>query len=99
MQTPELAVLLLNAVIIAVAYLSVYPKLAGYDINKVALLDIIASCLALAIVGYKYWGTGQSFSLLIGEANWFWFTLVTYALMEIPVSLWYFRNLVFNKRD
>lgn len=99
MQSPELAVILLNVVILCVVYLSIYPKLAGYNINKVAWLDILASCLALLIVGYKYWGTGLEFSIIITEVNWFWFTLLTYMILEVPISLWYFRKLLFNKRN
>ena len=94
----ELAVVLLNVVIIFVAYFSVYPKVAGLNMNKVAWLDTLASCLALVIVGYKYWGTGQRFNLLIAEVNWFWFTLLSYALLEIPVALFYFRKLFFKQR-
>lgn len=85
--------------IILLAYSSVYPKLAGLDVNKVAWLDIGTSGLALMIVGYKYWNTGQVFTLLIMEVNWFWFTLISYTLIEIPIALWYFREQLFNKRD
>lgn len=99
MQSPEFAIMLLNSAILLVAYLSVYPKLAGYNLNKVAWLDMAASCLALIIVGYKYWGTGQGFSLILVEANWFWFTLASYMVLEIPISLWYFRKLLFNKHN
>ncbi|WP_259337937.1 hypothetical protein [Colwellia sp. RSH04] len=93
----ELAIIVLNIVIIIVAYFSIYPKVAGLDINKVAWLDTIASCFALMIVGYKYWGTGQIFSLLFTDVNWFWFTLLSYALLEIPIAVFYFRTLLFNQ--
>ncbi len=98
-QNYELAVVALNVVIIAVAYFSVYPKLAGYDINKVAWYDLVSSTLAIIIVGYKYWGTGQEFELLFWQVNWFWFTFISYLLVEIPVAIWYFRRLLFNKSD
>uniref|UniRef100_A0A486XQZ2 Uncharacterized protein n=1 Tax=Rheinheimera sp. BAL341 TaxID=1708203 RepID=A0A486XQZ2_9GAMM len=88
----ELTVIVLNAIIILVAYLSVYPKLAGNSFTKISFYDLFASGLALAIVGSKYWGSGQQFSLLVADVNWFWFTLITYAIIEIPVMLWYFKK-------
>ncbi len=93
----ELTILLLNAVIIFIAYLSVYPKLAGKHLKKVALYDFLASGLAILIVGSKYWGTGGEFAFLFMELNWFWFTLLSYSVMEIPVALWYFGGLKKDK--
>ena len=102
MKNFELAIMALNIVILLVAYLSVYPKIAGVDINKIAFFDIFSSGLALLIVGLKYWDTGQVFTLalmqLSVEVNWFWFTFITYALLEIPIALWYFRVFIFKKR-
>jgi hypothetical protein len=87
----ELSVLLLNAVIIAIAYTWVYPKLAGKDINKVAIFDCVTSGIALVIVANKYWGSGIELNFLLFELNWFWFTLLSYSVIEIPVAIWYFR--------
>jgi hypothetical protein len=94
----ELSIFLLNAVIIVIAYLSVYPKLAGKDINKVALYDCIASGLAIGIVASKYWGTDANFEFLFMQLNWFWFTLISYSVIEIPIALWYFRELLEKKK-
>ncbi|KGJ97488.1 hypothetical protein [Colwellia psychrerythraea] len=90
-MSAELSILLLNAVIIIVAYLSIYPKLAGNNLNKVAMFDCLASGVALIIVASKYWETGIIFDFLMFELNWFWFTLLSYGVLEIPVALWYFR--------
>jgi hypothetical protein len=87
----ELSILLLNAVIIVIAYTWVYPKLAGKDINKVAIFDCVTSGLALVIVANKYWGSGIELHFLLFELNWFWFTLLSYSVIEIPVAIWYFR--------
>jgi hypothetical protein len=97
-MSAELSIVLLNAVIIVIAYLWVYPKLAGKDINKVALYDCVTSGLALTIVASKYWGTGEAFEFLSLELNWFWFTLLSYSAIEIPVALWYFRELLAKKK-
>jgi len=94
----ELTIVLLNLVIIIIAYLSVYPKLAGKDINKVALYDCVTSGIAIMIVATKYWGTGVEFEFLFMQLNWFWFTLISYSVLEIPVALWYFRDLLANRK-
>ncbi|GAW95038.1 hypothetical protein MTCD1_00637 [Colwellia marinimaniae] len=90
-MSAEFSIILVNAVIILIAYVSVYPKLAGKNLNKVALFDCVASCLALVIVASKYWGTSVEFDFLMVELNWFWFTLLSYSVIEIPVALWYFK--------
>ena len=90
MKNFELMIIGLNLVVILVAYLSIYPKLAGRDINKVSFYDIFVSGFVMLLVGAKYWDSGVEFNLLFGTVNWVWFTLVTYLLIEIPVMIWYF---------
>ncbi len=96
-MSAELTIVLLNLVIIVIAYVSVYPKLAGKNMNKVALYDCAASGLAIFIVSSKYWGTAIEFEFLFMQLNWFWFTLVSYSVIEIPIALWYFRENLTNK--
>ena len=69
-----------------------YPRAADADFMKIAYYYIFASATALAIAGSVFWGTGHSFSLLLFDANWFWFTLLTYLVIEIPVMSWYFKS-------
>jgi hypothetical protein len=88
----ELSILALNLIIILLAYLSIYPKLAGNSVNKIAFYDALTSGFALLVVGFNYWGSGYEFDLLIFDVNWFWFTIVTYFLIEIPIMVWYFKN-------
>lgn len=94
MMTAEASIWLLNAVIIFLAYTAIYPKVAGKDLHKIAMLDCISTIIALIIVATKYWSTGVALTLLAFELNWFWFTLITYSVIEIPIALWYFKNLV-----
>lgn len=91
-MSPELSIILLNIVIALLAYLSVYPTLAGNDFNKIAFYDIFTSAIALAIVGYHYWGSDYQFNLLFAEVNWFWYTLAIYTAVEIPLMWWYFKR-------
>ena len=92
MESPELSILALNLIIVLVSYLSIYPKLAGNDLKKITFLDILSSGFALLVVGLNYWGSGHEFNILINNVNWFWFTLISYFLMEVPVMLWYFKK-------
>lgn len=88
----EALVVLLNLIIIGASYYLLYPKVAGNDFNKIAFYDLFSSGLALLLVGSKFWGTGQVFNLIGFELNWFWFTLVTYAVIEIPISVRYLKK-------
>lgn len=92
MDSAELPIILLNFIIILVAYLSIYPKLAGNNFNKISFYDLFTSAFALLVVGLNYWGSGHEFSLLFTNTNWFWFTLVTYGAIEIPIAVWYFKK-------
>lgn len=88
----EALVILLNLIIVGASYYLLYPKVAGNSFNKIAAYDLLSSGLALVLVGSKFWGTGQVFHFLSFEMNWFWFTIVTYAVIEIPISIRYFKT-------
>ena len=92
MILPELAIIILNFVIVLVAYFSVYPKLAGNNVNEIAIYDLIASGLALFIVGVKFWGSNYQFNLIVTDVNWFWFTLITYSVIELPFIFGVLKN-------
>ena len=92
MESPELSILALNLIIVLVSYLSIYPKLAGDDLKKITFLDILSSGFALLVVGLNYWSSGHEFNILINNVNWFWFTLISYFVIEVPVMLWYFKK-------
>lgn len=92
MESAELSIVTLNLVVISMAYLSIYPKLAGNDLKKITLLDILLSGFALLVVGLTYWDSNYQFNLFTYNSNWFWFTLISYFTMEIPFVLWYIRK-------
>ena len=95
-MSPEITIILLNLIIVLVAYLSIYPKIAGSDLNKISFYDVLVSCFALLVVGMSYWGTGHQFSLLFMDTKWFWFTLATYTAIEVPMVLWYISKVKSN---
>jgi len=91
-MTPELSIIALNVIIIVLSYLMIYPKVVGGDLNKLLLNDLIASVMAIVVAGSVYWGSNVAFDTLVTTCNWFWFTLLTYTLLEIPVMLWYLKK-------
>ncbi len=91
-MTPETTILILNAVILGLAYLVIYPKSVGSDLNKLLINDVIASLIAITVAGSVYWGSGYQFNLIVTTLDWFWFTFLTYAVLEIPLMLWYLKK-------
>ncbi len=89
METPEAIVLLINIIVIAVGYLFIYPRICGNDINKLATNDVYASVVSISIAGFLFWGKESEFDALLFSLNWFWFSLLTYAALEIPVFIYY----------
>ncbi len=61
-------------------------------LKKIAKNDLAASGIVLIVAGSIFWGSGEQFSLLLFSVNWFWFTLIAYAVIEIPIMLWYFQK-------
>jgi hypothetical protein len=92
LDSPETFILLTNATILLCAYLIVYPRFAGSDLNRLALNDLAANALAIVVAGFAFFGTGLRFDLLFLEVGWFGFTVVTFMLMELPLFVWYARR-------
>jgi len=92
MNSPEATIIVINAMLTLVAYFVVYPKLVGDDVNKLLGYDMVVTALALGIAGYLFWNSGIRFSIFVADVNWFWFALITYALLETPLLLGYMKQ-------
>jgi len=92
MQNHELIIALVNFVIIAFAYLWLYPKIAGSDIHKLSKYDFLSSLVSLFIVSTLFYNSGIIFEIFGVQTNWFWFTLITFLTIEVPFALWYFKK-------
>lgn len=100
MQNPELSVIALNTAVVLIAYFFVYPRYCGADFKKISNNDLIASLIPLFIVGSIFWGTDQAFSMILFSLNWFWFTVLTYLIIEIPLIVWYVKKYdVFSQNN
>ena len=89
---PEAQILILNGVILAVAYLGIYPSLEEKTLNRILTIDVVLSAIALTVAGALFWGTGTRFNLLFFHSNWAVFTVVTMFLMELPIFLRFARQ-------
>ena len=92
LNSPEAKVISLTLIVILTAYFFVYPRTAKSDAIKVALYDIGASTTTLLISGFIFWNSGVEFSLYFIDVNWFLFTIVCYAILEMPFMAWYFKK-------
>jgi hypothetical protein len=90
--SPEAQLLILNAVILAVAYLGIYPSIRNLTTGRLMAADLVLSGLSLLVAGALFWGTGVEFSLLLFSTNWFVFALLTMFLMELPLGWWFARR-------
>ena len=89
MGMAELSIIAPVLVVVAGGYLSIYPKIAGNNFNKLALCDFVCWSFVLVLVGLKHWGSGYEFSLLLFSTNWFWFTFIVYGAIEVLLAIWY----------
>ena len=83
--SPESQILILNGVILGVAYLGIYPSLQEKTLNRIMAIDLVLTVISLVVAGALFWGTGQTFTLLFFETNWAVFTLVTLFVIEVPL--------------
>ena len=88
MLNPELVILTLNSVIIVICYYWLTPKYSRKKQLHMAINDLIGSVLALTIAASLFYHQDYQFTLVFVSVNWFWFTLISYCLIEIPILLW-----------
>ena len=101
MGMAELSIIAPVLVVVVGSYLSIYPKIAGNNFNKLSLCSLCCYAFVFVLVGLKHWGSGYEFSLLLFSTNWFWFTLIVYAAIELPFFIWYCKkyNVSFEMKE
>ena len=88
-ENNELFIILINITIIFFCYFYLYPKYAGSTLKSLVAKDLFFSTFALLISGFIFWGKGIDFNALFFTTNWFWFSLLTFTVIEFPVFEWY----------
>ena len=91
-MSPELTLIIVNAVFLAFGYFGVYPRLPEKTRGAIMAYDLAIGGAALLVAGLLYWGSGVAFSLLVFETNWLLFAIVTATIMELPLFLWLVRT-------
>jgi hypothetical protein len=95
-SSPEFIVLGVNLGLIFMTYIVIYPKFVGSSYNKLVINDLVASLISLLISGYLFWGKGIDFNAVLFTANWFWFSILTYFLIELPFVTRYMKKYAVN---
>ncbi|MFD1794625.1 hypothetical protein FQV27_06930 [Paracoccus aurantiacus] len=91
-MTPELKILTINATIMAVAYLGIYPSRHITRISQMMPTDLGLTALSLLAAGGLFAGSGIRFNLILTETNWAIFAIATLALIEFPLMIWFCRR-------
>jgi len=93
---PEAQILLINAALLLVAYELIYPGIRGVTSMEMVKIDLLLTGLGLVIAGVLFWGEGIRFSMLLFSTNWVVFSVLTFALMEMPLYIWFCRDRGLN---
>ncbi len=88
-MTPEVTILIANAILLAFTYLWVYPGITSKSINLIMAYDLVISAAALLVAGLLFWGSGISFNLILFQTNWAVFSIITLFIMEAPLFAWF----------
>ena len=87
----ELLVVFYLMATIAVAYFWFYPKFVGENVKLMMWLDVVVTSIPLGISALLFWQSDPVFRLFFFDLNWFFFTLITMFLIELPIFLLYLK--------
>jgi hypothetical protein len=87
----ELLVVLIVLAALALSYLWIYPKFAGDSASKLAWLDAGVGVVVFGIVALIFWQSDPTFRFIFFDTNWFFFGLLTYTALEIPLFALYMK--------
>lgn len=82
---PEAFALVVDVIALAIVYGVVLRRTPSDALPRLAVADLAAAIATLAIVGSLFWGSDVRFRLLGFAMPWWAFTIVAYALLEVPL--------------
>lgn len=88
----ELTVIAIALVGFIFNYFWLFPKVAKNNLKKMAWLDLLAIVPVFGIITLLFYGSNERFSLIFFDTNWFIFSIVIYAVIEIPLFSWYLKS-------
>jgi hypothetical protein len=86
-MTPEVKILLINALGLALAYGLICPRLLPLTLKKIMIADAAMTGLLMAIAGALFWGTQMW--LLGWHVGPIMFALITLLILEFPLFFWF----------
>lgn len=85
----EIQIIIAALVTLAIAYLFVYPRFAKDDVKRMAWLDVAVGAMLLGVLAPFYWSSEEDFTFFAFDTNWWIFTILVYALLELPLFYLY----------
>ena len=87
----EIQVIIAALIALAIAYLLVYPRFAKDDVKRMAWLDIVVGAILLGALAPFYWNSEPEFSFFTFDTSWWFFAILIYALLEMPLFFLYIK--------
>lgn len=92
MQNNELIVIFINLSMLSFSYLWLFPRVAGSNVVKLAKFDLVSFVIAISISAILFYDSYIEFDAIFFTLNWFWFSVISFFLLETPFALWYFNK-------
>jgi hypothetical protein len=89
---PELKVFFFVSAVMVFAYTALAPLLGVRTLRRMMQIDVVASAGILLAVGTVYFGSGIGFSLFFFDVPWWVFALLSAAVAEAPLLVWFCRK-------
>ena len=88
----EISIVIINLIALLVAYVVIYPRFAGNNINKLAWFDFIIGVSLLVILAPGNWSRPNDYTFFFFDTNWWVFVILCYALLEVPFFFLYLKS-------
>lgn len=85
----ELIVIAIVLATLSLAYLWVYPTFAGRNVKLMSYMDIGFTFVPAAVSALLFWQSDPVFRVFELEFNWFFYSVLAYMIIEIPVFILY----------
>ena len=88
----DLALVTINLLLLWVGYGWLFPRVRAFDMRALSRYDLVVSSTSVGAAAVLFYGSEIEFGFGVFHANWFWFALVSYVVLEIPFVFWYARR-------
>lgn len=94
----ELVIIFYILITLTLAYFWLYPKFVGENVKLMAWLDVAITAIPIALSGALFWESDPVLRWIFFDTNWFWFSLLSYVVIELPIFVWYLRARGLSKK-